>query len=34
MISPEIQILLERAEESHGVAKVLIDGGFASFSAA
>jgi uncharacterized protein (UPF0332 family) len=34
MISPEIQILLDRANESHGAAKVLLDGDFANFSAA
>jgi hypothetical protein len=34
MISPEIQILLDRADESHQAAKVLIDEGFARFSAA
>jgi uncharacterized protein (UPF0332 family) len=34
MISPEIRILLDRADESHGAAKLLIDKGFANFSAA
>lgn len=34
MISPEIKTLLDRADESHEAAKVLIDGGFANFSAA
>ena len=34
MISPEIQILLERADESHKAAKILIDGGLARFSVA
>jgi len=34
MISPEIQILLDRADESHQAAKALIDGSFARFSAA
>jgi uncharacterized protein (UPF0332 family) len=34
MISPEIQILLDRVEESHQAAKVLIEAGFAGFSAA
>jgi uncharacterized protein (UPF0332 family) len=34
MISPEIQILLDRANESHEAAKVLLDGDFANFSAA
>lgn len=34
MISPEIQVLLDRASESHEAAKVLIDGGFARFSVA
>jgi len=34
MISPEIQRLLDYAEESHKAAKTLIDGGFVGFSAA
>ena len=34
MTSPEIQILLDRADESHSAAKVLLDEGFANFSAA
>jgi uncharacterized protein (UPF0332 family) len=33
MISPEIQILLDRARESHAAAKFLLDKGFANFSA-
>ena len=34
MTSSEIKILLNRADESHDAAKVLLDGGFANFSAA
>ncbi len=34
MTTPEIQVLLERAEESHQAAKVLLDEGFSNFSAA
>ena len=34
MISPEIQILLDRADESHAAAKILLDRGYANFSAA
>jgi uncharacterized protein (UPF0332 family) len=34
MISSEIQVLLDRADESHDAAKVLLDKGFANFSAA
>lgn len=34
MTSPEIQQLLNYADESHEAAKVLIDGGFIGFSAA
>ena len=34
MIPPEIQILLDRADESHKAAQVLLDKGFANFSAA
>jgi uncharacterized protein (UPF0332 family) len=34
MITPEIQKLLEYADESHEAAKVLIDSGFIGFSAA
>ncbi len=34
MISPDIQRLLDYADESHQAAKTLIDGGFAGFSAA
>jgi uncharacterized protein (UPF0332 family) len=34
MITPEIQTLLDHAEESHKASKVLIDGGFIGFSAA
>lgn len=34
MTSPEIQQLLNYANESHEAAKVLIDGGFIGFSAA
>lgn len=34
MISPEVRILLDRADESHEAAKVLIDAGHPRFSAA
>lgn len=34
MISSEIQILLNRADESHQAAKLLLDKGFSNFSAA
>lgn len=34
MITPEIQVLLERAEDSHQAAKILLDKGFSNFSAA
>lgn len=34
MIAPEIQRLLDYAEESHKAAKTLLDGGFTGFSAA
>lgn len=34
MIPPEIQRLLDYADESHKAAKTLIDGGFIGFSAA
>lgn len=34
MISPQSQALLNRAEESHQAAKVLLDTGFSNFSAA
>ena len=34
MITPEIQKLLDYADESHEAAKVLIDSGFIGFSAA
>jgi uncharacterized protein (UPF0332 family) len=34
MMTPEIQQLLDYADESHEAAKVLIDGGFIGFSAA
>ena len=34
MISPEIQKLIDHAEESRQASKVLLDGGFAGFSAA
>jgi uncharacterized protein (UPF0332 family) len=34
MITPEIQKLLDYADDSHGAARVLIDGGFVGFSAA
>jgi uncharacterized protein (UPF0332 family) len=34
MITPEIQKLLDYADESHEAAKVLIDNGFIGFSAA
>jgi uncharacterized protein (UPF0332 family) len=34
MIAPEIQQLLDYADESHEAAKVLINGGFVGFSAA
>ncbi len=34
MITPEIQILINRAEDSHQAAKVLLDKEFANFSAA
>jgi hypothetical protein len=31
MSTPEIQKLLDYADESHGAARVLIDGGFVGF---
>ena len=34
MISQEIQVLLDRADESHQAARVLLDKGFSNFSAA
>ena len=34
MMTPDIQVLVERAEDSHQAAKVLLDGGFSNFSAA
>ena len=34
MITPEIQRLLDYADDSHEAAKVLMDGGFVGFSAA
>jgi len=34
MITSQVQVLVNRAEESHQAAKVLLDGGFAGFSAA
>lgn len=34
MITTEMQHLLDKAEDSHAAAKVLIDKGFAGFSAA
>lgn len=34
MTSAEIQTLVKRADDSHNAAKVLLDGGFANFSAA
>jgi uncharacterized protein (UPF0332 family) len=34
MITPEIQRLIDYADDSHQAAKVLIDGGFIGFSAA
>lgn len=34
MTSAEIQVLIDRAEESHQAAKVLLDKGFSNFSAA
>lgn len=34
MITPEMQRLIDYAEDSHAAAKVLIDGGFIGFSAA
>jgi uncharacterized protein (UPF0332 family) len=34
MISAEIQILINRADESHQAAKMLLDKGFFNFSAA
>ena len=34
MISPQSQVLLDRAEESHQAARVLLDQGFPNFSAA
>ncbi|MEP6895482.1 MAG: HEPN domain-containing protein [Chloroflexota bacterium] len=34
MNSPEIQVFITRAEESHQAAKVLLDTGFPNFSAA
>jgi len=34
MITPELQSLLDYADDSHAAAKVLIDGGFIGFSAA
>ncbi len=34
MITPQIQALLDRAEDSHQAAKIILDKGFANFSAA
>jgi len=34
MITPQIQTLVNRAEDSHRAAKVLLDKGFSNFSAA
>jgi len=34
MKSSEIQILINRAEESHQAARILLEGGFSNFSAA
>ena len=34
MITPQVQILINRAEESHRAAKVLLDQGFSNYSAA
>ncbi len=34
MITPQIQALLDRAEDSHQAAKILLDKGFSNFSAA
>ena len=34
MITPQVQILINRAEESHQAAKVLLDQGFSNYSAA
>lgn len=34
MITPQVQVLVNRAEESHQAAKVLLDAGFSNYSAA
>lgn len=34
MISPEVQVLIHRADESHQAAKLLLDKGFSNYSAA
>jgi uncharacterized protein (UPF0332 family) len=34
MISSEIKVLIDRADESHQAAKLLLDKGFSNFSAA
>jgi uncharacterized protein (UPF0332 family) len=34
MITPEIKVLIDRADESHLAAKLLLDKGFSNFSAA
>ena len=34
MITPQVQVLVNRAEESHQAAKVLLDTGFSNYSAA
>ncbi len=34
MITPQVQVLINRAEESHQAAKVLLDTGFSNYSAA
>lgn len=34
MISPEIRVLLDRADESHEASRTLLDGGFANYAVA
>ncbi len=34
MITPQVQVFINRAEESHQAAKVLLDTGFSNYSAA
>ena len=34
MITPQVQVLLNRAEESHQAAKILLDSRFSNYSAA